>query len=251
MVKRSILSNEDIKYIILQSLYESELISDEVYEKCKPHIQSLPYDNRTNDENKLKERKDEIDSRISKLNDDLDKLNKDTEDEINKLGDESYKFINDSLNDIDMHLTYVNDLFDELDSDDYEFKQDYIDNAITISKSLKKKIDNFNKSDFLKSISLDDVVKDIDNISSDNGGKATHFMNEFELLNNDIRDICDNLTRITSRPGISSFLVFRNNFTNKFQEIEDRYYGIAKDYNVDRKDINVKIDDYMGELDKI
>ena len=49
-------------------------IIEEVIEKCsKPHITSLPYDNRVSDPSKLTERKNEIENRISNINSNIEK----------------------------------------------------------------------------------------------------------------------------------------------------------------------------------
>ena len=57
----NLLNQDDIKNLIADSLYDKDLINDELYEKCgKPHISSLPHDLRTNDPKKLQARKEAI-----------------------------------------------------------------------------------------------------------------------------------------------------------------------------------------------
>ena len=59
------LTKEEIKQIINNKLYEKGIINDEIYEKCsKPHITSLPYDNRTNDPTKLQKKIKKIFNRL-------------------------------------------------------------------------------------------------------------------------------------------------------------------------------------------
>ena len=62
---------------ILDSLLKNEVIDETLYEKCsKPHINSLPYDLRTNDNGKLTERKNEIENKITEVNNNIEKNKK-------------------------------------------------------------------------------------------------------------------------------------------------------------------------------
>lgn len=62
----------DYKYLILEALYNKDVISEELYLKCsKPHISGLPYDHNTNDVDKLEERLDEIAIHMVALEHDL------------------------------------------------------------------------------------------------------------------------------------------------------------------------------------
>lgn len=62
-----LLSSNEINRIISDSLYYKGLIDYDLYVKCgkKEHISSLPYDLRSNDKEKLDERRKEIEKRIS------------------------------------------------------------------------------------------------------------------------------------------------------------------------------------------
>lgn len=54
---------------IAEALYNKGIINQEVYHKCtKPYITILPYDLRTNDSDKLQERKTEIEKQIDEIN---------------------------------------------------------------------------------------------------------------------------------------------------------------------------------------
>lgn len=62
----------DYKQLIADALFKKGLIDIELYEKCsKPHITSLPYDNRYTDPIKLNERKKAIEESINHLEADL------------------------------------------------------------------------------------------------------------------------------------------------------------------------------------
>lgn len=67
----------DYEIEILKALHNKGIIDNELYEKCsKPHISSLPYDLRTNDEEKLTERKNEIENKINEVNNNIEKNKK-------------------------------------------------------------------------------------------------------------------------------------------------------------------------------
>lgn len=70
--RNNLLKKEEIKEIINEVLYENELINEEIYYKCgKPHISALPYDNRTNDPEKLQKRKDAINEKLKETKEKL------------------------------------------------------------------------------------------------------------------------------------------------------------------------------------
>ena len=55
----------EYKLIILDALYENEIINQEVYEKCNPaHIAELPYDGNARTEGKLNRRQEAIEDNI-------------------------------------------------------------------------------------------------------------------------------------------------------------------------------------------
>lgn len=67
------LDENDIKEIIINSLYDKNIITKELHEKCgKPKVISdLPHDLRTNDVDKLNERKDAINDKIQSIENDI------------------------------------------------------------------------------------------------------------------------------------------------------------------------------------
>ena len=73
MTKENLLTDEQIRTLINDSLYEKDLINEELHEKCgKPkHIQALPHDLRTNDPEKLQSRKDAIIKEWKKTNEEI------------------------------------------------------------------------------------------------------------------------------------------------------------------------------------
>ena len=72
----------------------------------KPHLASLPYDHNTNDIDKLTERKDELNNRMSTVKDDLKDLNK-SKNFYEKEVENNSKFILKLSDDIDTHLLNV------------------------------------------------------------------------------------------------------------------------------------------------
>ena len=64
----------DYEIEILKALLQKGVINEEIYIKCsKPHISSLPYNLRTNDTEKLTERKEEIEKRIGEVTEAIEK----------------------------------------------------------------------------------------------------------------------------------------------------------------------------------
>ena len=64
----------DYEIEILKALLQKGVINEEIYIKCsKPHISSLPYNLRTNDMEKLTERKEEIEKRIGEVTEAIEK----------------------------------------------------------------------------------------------------------------------------------------------------------------------------------
>ena len=68
-----VLSEKEIKDIIINSLYRNELISKELFVKCNQAVSELPYDLRTTDIDELSERLDAIDEEIKSREDILAK----------------------------------------------------------------------------------------------------------------------------------------------------------------------------------
>lgn len=118
------LTKDEIKQLIADSLYNEELINEELYEKCsKPHIQSLPYDNRVTDEDKLDERKEEINKRVEeeeqKIKDiqkENDALEKDMYSLAKKI-DDSHEKLSEYLNDMNTSLITNYEILDDLIDD--------------------------------------------------------------------------------------------------------------------------------------
>ena len=85
------------KEIILDSLYEAEIIDEDLYEKCQPsYISGLPGSLRSTDANQLQSRLDAIDKKIDEFNEKIEEeLEKRNElDENTKMHEENIKYYN-------------------------------------------------------------------------------------------------------------------------------------------------------------
>lgn len=112
------MDNEWIKQDIADILYDEGIISKRIYEKCsKPHISSLPYDNRYTDTVKVNERKNAIDEKISETKDNIKTLKQDITKRENIL-DSMVHDIQQKVNRIDKDLqTVFEDNFGEIGTD--------------------------------------------------------------------------------------------------------------------------------------
>ena len=113
------LTEKEIREIINETLYEYGLISKEIYHKCKPHIQTLPYDNRTTDPNKLEKRENKIQERITEAENNIKTLQKENdafEKDIKKLTDqidENEETLGNQQYEIDMLLRTNSEILDD------------------------------------------------------------------------------------------------------------------------------------------
>lgn len=151
------LNENEIKEIIINSLYDKNIITKELYEKCgKPKVvQGLPGDLRTNDTDKLEVRLNAIHDKMSEIEKDLNDLGYETgfyldvEEEYNP--DDKY--------DSDGRLKNM--------SDDYRYTEYYLNDRV----KWKKDIDKFEKEDkprLERKLSLlDDAKKEWENIKND------------------------------------------------------------------------------------
>lgn len=90
------------KEIILDSLYEAEIIDEDLYEKCQPsYISGLPGSLRSTDANQLQSRLDAIDKKIDEFNEKIEEeLEKRNElDENTKMHEENIKYYNKQIED--------------------------------------------------------------------------------------------------------------------------------------------------------
>ena len=71
------MKKDDYGQLILDALLDKEIITEDLYEKCKPeYIQSLPYDGNARTEGKLQIRVDKIEEKINEEEKNLEKLKK-------------------------------------------------------------------------------------------------------------------------------------------------------------------------------
>lgn len=115
-----LLDEDYIKILIADKLYDEDLIDDEVYEKCsKPHISSLPGDLRSNDKNKLNQRKNSAKKKLE----DNKKKKEELDNEMKKISikmEDNRKWTKDSFDNLGKQLKKMQDNFWDGDREDNE-----------------------------------------------------------------------------------------------------------------------------------
>lgn len=92
----------DYRMLILDSLYEADIIDDALYEKCQPsYISGLPGNLRSTDPNVLQSRLNAIDEKVDEFNSKIEEaLERRNElDKNTKTHEENIKFYNEQIND--------------------------------------------------------------------------------------------------------------------------------------------------------
>ena len=279
---------EEFKRIILQSLLDKDLINQEIYDKCKPHIQSLPYDNRVNDTDKLQKREDAINERIEKAEQDIKDLQKENDKleatiyDLDKKIEESDKKLSDYGDEINSRLNEASTDLEEAQEDivrDYGTEQDSRDEWY--NRGIGEEFDYINQE-------INRINEDIDNvmgklfdsdgaISLDSDSLSREYNPYLNASRSDIRDLkkyMEDATKnaIDSIPdaldgnigviqGVYDNLfvtqdVFADYDSEKSNNIKltsdrDSLQVNVDDNNLDIGKIEEMINDYRDELDKI
>ena len=254
------LSESDYKSIIAEVLFNSDVISKEIYLKCsKPkYIQNLPGDLRSHDPDLLYERLNAIDDELTRREDilkkaeyrigvktrDSERLSKRVEKNIAS-ADKSVDSINGESNKIVKNIDKVGDKINKID--DSEVK-DNLNNALD---KLKKAHNAFFEMDLtgdnIKQYkkAFEDYSKEADNFNTMvkdafNDG----YFNKTDLKNSDINA---NLKRIDK--GINNFEKCGKNVASDVQKISDNQKDI--DYIVKESDsVSKSIDILLDEFAK-
>ena len=131
------LNEDNLKTLIANVLYDNEIIDTELYEKCsKQHITTLPYDLRTNDLVKLKERETEIKNRITEETENIKTLEKE-EDNLRK----QRKEYNDVQNELKESARYL-DVLNRRYAKQYKGGFDKAHNLFLNNSNLHRVLDN-------------------------------------------------------------------------------------------------------------
>ena len=245
----------DYNKLILDALYNNEIISDELYEKCSSpeYIQSLPYDNRTSDYDKLKERKEELERRLKETNPNLvhslANVMRAVENTAKQLKDvnNGVKNVRKYDKKIDEHLkNRINYYKDQYEKTGEEHNKKYLDRCNTF----KKEWDKYKK---LEKTLLTDIKKFYDSQGSKEF-KDTN-MNKFIELRKELNEIQKGVPMLFySGKGNSDFTNWssahyqiqkgisnsRDAYLNEKQVIEEETNRLDKERN-----------DYKIELDKV
>ena len=224
MNENNIPTKEEYKQLILDVLYETELIDEEIYKKCsKPHIQDLPYDNRTNDTNKLEIRKTTIQDKIKETENSIKeniKTYKDTYKENNKIINSLSKKYDPEQN---------SKLYDKWGKYDYETHLDNMINDFNIYYENYLKLQGYS-NDYFK------------------GLEPKHFKNVLNYTIDKAEKWQENCNKINQLP-YGGKLINKNTLKqiNSIVENTQQLKTLIKDYDNNTKILN----DYQDELNKI
>ena len=252
------LNVDDYKQIILDALKNEEIISEELYEKCKKpqYIQDLTGDLRSNDPDILYERLNEIDEKLNEREDilkkaeyrigvktrDSERLSKRIEKSIAS-SDKALDSINSESDKIVNNISKVEDKINKISDDDVKKE---LKNALD---KLKKAHNNFydmdltgdNISQYRKA--FDEYSKASSDFNSAVNG-ASDFFNKTDLKNS---DSSANLKRILK--GIDNFEKNGQKVTNDVQKIADNQRDI--DYIVkESESVSKAMDVLLDEFEK-
>lgn len=252
------LSESDYKNIIAEVLFNTDLISKEIYLKCSTpkYIQDLPGDLRSHDPDLLYERLNAIDDELTRREDilkkaeyrigvktrDSERLSKRVEKNIAS-ADKSIDSINGESDKIVKNIDKVGDKINKID--DSEVK-DNLNNALD---KLKKAHNSFFEMD-LTGDNIKQYKKAFEDYSkmaknfADSVKDASSYFNKTDLKNSDINA---NLKRIDK--GINNFEKSGKNVTSDVQKISDNQKDI--DYIVKESDsVSKSIDILLDEFAK-
>lgn len=211
---KGLMSISELKFLINDILYDSGLIDAELYVKCgKAHISSLPGDLRTNDKEKLLQRKDEIIRRWNDLNGLMEKKYPEIFWEIS-MDDESYN------PDEGMYLFNGEKLIEYYDSinDVHEVingnvRENYLNKIEDIDSSIKE---------------IDKQQKDLNKELKDLQSKSENESRNFNKLQKEFLDADDAYESLLKSPEL---LKDRKDDVNRVKELWDNIQGFRRYYD--------------------
>ena len=228
MEDKGLLLEDNIKIIIADALYFNNLITEDLYLKCggKPHISNLPYDNRTNDTEKLRVRQEAILDNISSYNSTL----KDVEDNLTELEDnhtEIKKEYNDTVARVEESKEEVNES-SRIIRESIESSQESMDNLTENLSNTRfgSKMDTLNQL-LNGEIDLEDVEYE-SNDEEYEGILLKYWMN----LQESWGDISSNLNDYLSGSGevdISKMIKFSTTIDEMYNFMEQRHKASEDD----------------------
>ena len=281
------LNEDNLKTLIANALYDNEIINTELYEKCsKQHITTLPYDLRTNDLVKLKERETEIKNRITEETENIKTLEKE-EDNLRK----QRKEYNDVQNELKESARYL-DVLNRRYTAQYKGGFDKAHNLFLGNSNLHRFLDNIDanpKSSTNKSLielhsrilanfavldntlfhdgfittpsqmsrlkRLHDDILDYTNMDYDDSHLIPYNQNIIKSRLEGMRNSAEELEKLTVIP--KDFLETEAKIDKLSKDVEDnseKLYKSIRDWNKTKKEIisaQNRVKDYENELKRL